>query len=527
MAKELSDFFKIIAQEKRQKTEEVEKDKKILKEFENFLYSDKPKKKSTAKKVSPPETPDDFGNLSNISPPPLKEETLIEKSLGLLSEPSNTKQKTDPITPINQSFATHEDLQRHYKLFLERIQQQLSTLGGGGETRFEFLDDVNRNSVRRDGYYLKFDETTGKFLGSAILDDDYTTQIEEQGDDNVISVINVPNTDLGPIQSLLFDPTHIDTNDDPGLLNWNIEDRTLNLHHPDGVTQQIGQETYFLVKNETGSTIPNGSVVRFAGATNRDGAARLLVAPLLADGTFPSLYTVGVLTQDIENDEEGFATVFGKIRQLNTTGTLVGETWNVGDILYVNPNISGGLTNVKPTAPDNVIPVAAVIKVGATNGEIFVRPTIEQKYSYGRFARTTDITFLSADTAYPIIFNETQISNGVGLGTTSSQMVVDQSGFYKINTSVQLDTTGTKGTCYLWIRKNGVDVNGTTRRTHTSASEDIKTFNYFIDISLNGGDFIEICTAVSANTLRFSSFPATAFAPSTAGVLVSVTQEIL
>lgn len=165
MAKELSDFFKLIAQEKHQKIEEIQKDKKILKEFENFLYSPKPKKNLTAKKINPPETPDDFGNLSNISPPPLKEETLIERSLGLLSEPSNIKQKNDPITPLNQNFATHEDLQKHYKLFLERVQQQLSTLGGGGEYRFRYLDGIVGIQTNSDAYnnkYLKWNSTTNQ-----------------------------------------------------------------------------------------------------------------------------------------------------------------------------------------------------------------------------------------------------------------------------------------------------------------------------------------------------------------------------
>lgn len=516
---DLLDFFKLVAEEKKKQNEEFKTlvGEDIGELIEN-IFKSKPKKKKKKKVIVEIEKEEKVSQI--------KEEILLEKSLGLLAEPIKTN-NSDPLTPLNQKFATLDDLNKHYNLFISRIQQQLSTLGGGGETRLEFLDDVNRNSSKRDGYYLKFDETTGKFLGSAILDDDYTTQIEEQSEDNVISVINVPDTDLGPIQSLLFDPTHVDISDEIGLLNWNIEDRTLNLHHPDGVTQQIGQETYFLVKNETGSTIPNGSVVRFAGATNGTGTPRLLVAPLLADGTFPSLYAVGVLTQDIEDDEEGFATVFGKVRDLNTTGAPVSENWNVGDILYANPNIIGTFTNVKPTAPDNVIPVAAVVKVNATNGEIFVRPTIEQKYSYGRFANTNTFTFADPDTAYVIPLNQTQISNGVGIGTTSSQMVVDQSGFYKISASVQLDTTGTKGTCYLWIRKNEENVSGTTRRMHTSASEDVNTFSYTMDISLNAGDYVELCAAASSNTLRFNSFPATAFAPSTAGVLVSVTQEVL
>lgn len=39
---------------------------------------------------------------------------------------------SDPLTPTDQNFVTFDQLQNHYKLFVNRIQQQLSTLGGGG-----------------------------------------------------------------------------------------------------------------------------------------------------------------------------------------------------------------------------------------------------------------------------------------------------------------------------------------------------------------------------------------------------------
>ena len=71
-----------------------------------------------------------------------KRRGLIEKSLGLLSEPS---QDLD----IDKNFATLDDLQNHYKGFLNRIQQQLSTLGGGGENNtdgFEYVSDKNLES---------------------------------------------------------------------------------------------------------------------------------------------------------------------------------------------------------------------------------------------------------------------------------------------------------------------------------------------------------------------------------------------
>lgn len=112
------------------------------------------------------EIPDYYDRLKRVEKKPIKEEAnLIEKSLGLLSEPSDVKQGNDPLTPLDKKFATFEDLQKHYQLFLGRIQQQLSTLGGGGETRLEFLDDVDRNSVKQNNKYLKYDSNTQKWIG--------------------------------------------------------------------------------------------------------------------------------------------------------------------------------------------------------------------------------------------------------------------------------------------------------------------------------------------------------------------------
>ena len=60
---------------------------------------------------------------------------------GLLNEPPNVK-NSDPLTPLDQNFVTIQQLNDHYQLFINRIQQQMATIGGGGETQFKFLDDV-------------------------------------------------------------------------------------------------------------------------------------------------------------------------------------------------------------------------------------------------------------------------------------------------------------------------------------------------------------------------------------------------
>jgi len=89
------------------------------------------------------------------------EETLTE---GLLNEPPDVK-NSDPLTPLDQNFVTMDQLQSHYKLFINRIQQQLSTLGGGGEYRFRYLDGIvgiKTNPGAYDGMYLQWNGTTNK-----------------------------------------------------------------------------------------------------------------------------------------------------------------------------------------------------------------------------------------------------------------------------------------------------------------------------------------------------------------------------
>jgi len=98
---------------------------------------------------------------SKIEPEVIVKEVIRE---GLLNEPPNIK-NSDPLTPLDKKFVTLEQLQEHYRLFINRIQQQLSTLGGGGETRFKYLDDIvgiATNASAYDGKYLQWNSTTNK-----------------------------------------------------------------------------------------------------------------------------------------------------------------------------------------------------------------------------------------------------------------------------------------------------------------------------------------------------------------------------
>ena len=65
----------------------------------------------------------------------------VKLNEGLLNEPPEVK-NSDPLTPLDQKFVTFQQLNDHYQIFINRIQQQMATIGGGGETQFKFLDDV-------------------------------------------------------------------------------------------------------------------------------------------------------------------------------------------------------------------------------------------------------------------------------------------------------------------------------------------------------------------------------------------------
>ena len=122
------------------------------------------------------------------------EKTLLNE--GLLNEPPEIKTK-DPLTPLDQNFVTLDQLQSHYRLFINRIQQQLSTIGGGGETRLEFLDDVDRNSVKVDGYVLAYQASTGKFIGTS-------------SGSTLISLTDVDSSNLGDGRFLRYDASTSD-----------------------------------------------------------------------------------------------------------------------------------------------------------------------------------------------------------------------------------------------------------------------------------------------------------------------------
>ena len=83
---------------------------------------------------------------------------------GWLDDPKDTNNE-DPLTPIDQNFVTLEQLQKHYKLFVERVQYQLGSIGGGGAGFIKDLDDVTHDGTNNE--LLIYQSSTSKWVGIA------------------------------------------------------------------------------------------------------------------------------------------------------------------------------------------------------------------------------------------------------------------------------------------------------------------------------------------------------------------------
>lgn len=89
-------------------------------------------------------------------------ENQIEESLLVFSNGNKKKQIKE-----QTDFVTFSDLKNHYADFINKINHQLSTLGGGGEVLMSRLDDVDMATVT-DGDFISYDAASGKFVGGSI-----------------------------------------------------------------------------------------------------------------------------------------------------------------------------------------------------------------------------------------------------------------------------------------------------------------------------------------------------------------------
>jgi hypothetical protein len=246
------------------------------------------------------------------------------------------------------------------------------------EATFSFgnLTDTNITSATTNDT-LRYDGTDWVNISGGILNATGSTGLGTYwSSTNDLNYMNLGvSQSTGDIRYIQFDITTQNDDLTPGEISWNVNDGTLDVGLDNDVTLQLGQESHYRVKNQTGATILDGRLVSAVGTLGASG--RISASYSVADGTVPARYIIGVATSNILNGADGYVTEFGLVRGIDATGTPYGETWTNGDILWANPNIVGGLTNQEPEPGGNTgvkVEVAIVVDAVAI-GSIFVRVT--------------------------------------------------------------------------------------------------------------------------------------------------------
>ena len=199
------------------------------------------------------------------------------------------------------------------------------------------------------------------FPSQSLLSQSFTTT-----DLNTTS-LSVETIDLSPITHpphqlgrLFYDQTH-------GALNIWLDNDTL--------PQELGQQHWVRVYNNTGSDIDAGKPVYYTGVFNGTPTIEM------ADATNPMAFNItGLTTHGVLNNSYGYVTTVGVVRNINTAH------------LQANNRVFLGLTpgatqNASPTYPNYPMCIGYVLISDATNGAIIVE---QQNHSVKSFRVVTD-----------------------------------------------------------------------------------------------------------------------------------------
>lgn len=357
----LDSVFEEVSNLKKETKKKKIKEEKTVKAFEKWLYSDSEKEEEVINEVIE-ESLDEVLEVIEENKEELEkteeieEKTFVGGSLEVPTEIGNNQ--SENIKELDKKFATLEDLDKHYKVFLSRIQQQLSSLGGGGEVRLEFLDDVDRNTAKVDGKYLKYQSSTGKWIGA---------DASGGGSSSGIEVLNSGSSVGTGITSINFS-TNVTATASGGIATITASgggssqtlDQTLQLGDTStrGMSVGIVTATSFTGSGANLTNISNTSLdntsVSFGGVSLDLGGTDATPAFNLSDSTaYPYTSLTGITTEIVGDTtpqlggnldiNSKFITGTGGI---NVTGVITATTFDGN----VTGNVTGGVSGNAGTA---------------------------------------------------------------------------------------------------------------------------------------------------------------------------------
>ena len=297
--------------------------------------------------------------------------------------------------------------------------------------------------------------------------------------------------------------------------------------------------------------------VAYLGFT--DDRAEINISRAGLNGRLVSINSEGILLS--ENDE---LTENQSEISINQTGLLIKNNGNTGTTLnYVNSNNNANydvhmpfqnttendtlatLNNIRNSVIDTANKfVNNITRTSGKDSMIFfigsTRYAIKDSVGsnpapvgyYGAFADTLNQTIASTTIAYPMNFRVTDLSNGVTV-VNNNRILFANAGVYNLQFSAQFtnSSTSTEVGTSIWIRKNGVDVAGSTgylqlpKKGSGLNGETLPSWNFVL--SLAAGDSIVWYWRADNTAASIVSFAAgtSPTRPSTASTILTVTQQ--
>jgi hypothetical protein len=435
-----------------------------------------------------------------------QERDIQKEAVDFISKSIKEDSFQQPVAPIASPDIT--SIQKKIQ-FLEQWVSKISMAGpGSGEVKFKYLDDLEKNSIGDTDQILRYRPSA--------IGDRYGTFFFGQLSGN-----------QGPIQSMLYNPTQDlysgNVTRQAGLTYYDSREDTLEIIHGDGAATYTGQDNYIRVYNNYGANLTKGTFVQFSGAIEDV----VTCVPYVNGPEAQGLYSVGVLATDVQANTIGRAKLLGEIRNIDTTGSSIGETWQLGDLLWADSSTPGKLTKSKPSPPNVVISVAAVLKANATSGIILVRPSIWPRLHYGTFTRANTQIAPNVNYGHAIKFSDTDSLSGLSL-SGNTRIVANYSGRYQFDITIQYASKNSS-TSYLWswIRVNGQDVPISTYKVTAESNKAESTLSYTLLRTMNAQEYLEVIFAVSSTSMFLSGPPGEIFCPAIPSVVVNVAEIAL
>lgn len=322
---------------------------------------------------------------------------------------------------------------------------------------------------------------------------------------NILNVtvhnVNLTNSsgDLYMNNNSIYDVNHIDpeiddsdpTHEEGRFYYINGEDKTWSIMTEiNGVSNQIGQELWIRGVNKAGSEIENGKAVYISGGQGG--------RPTFDFGCAfctPYANIVGLSTHNFSNNNNGYITTQGLVRDLDTSA------WNVGDFLYLSTQPqNGNLTNSVLGYPYFTILMGVVTNSNVNEGSIYVTPNridptkeaVFEKLGSRNGSKLAEITqFYDFEYTSPTDWNLTEtarLDGNNGNFNTSGNVSADY-----------IEGDGSLLTGMIWY-----DDGGNGRTNYTTLTQNYDNNNYVTQSIASDGE-LEIITTGTDDNIKFGN----------------------